>query len=554
MDGVSTSLNSDKPDPLVGKVIDKYVILERLGKGGMGLVYKAQHQRIKRYAALKLLPARESRDEVSVKRLEREATAMGKLQHPAIATMYDFGMTDEGQPYIVMELMRGENLKQYLKQKGRLEAEEALAIFLQISEAMAYAHAMGLMHRDLKPENIMFAEDLKELEQTDTLVTPARKSAIKVLDFGIARHTEESLMLTRTGQIVGSASYMSPEQCSGKKPVDTRTDIYSLGVIMYEMLTGSLPYKGETFLETIYLKTTELPAPFPENLENPPGLENLVLKCLMIQPEDRPQSMEEVNAALRSIADASNATAPQNSDSSDTIALTKIEKTEKPGATTDTNAAATESPRTQSNLSKKKILLAAALVGAVSILTVAVLSLSSSKSKQHSQPEPGAQTTSRTQDKPLKPESKNSKNSKNHLSGTASGADALMGKPAPTKPLEPEKAAAKISTKSARSARSTRSTRSVQSKTTKTTQPSAPPPAPHQISPAPTETSLPPVAPPYQAPPSNSPANKAPAPSSTGTRSGSIPKDPSFYQRQYQKYKKTGKRIDKKVRQLLRKF
>lgn len=555
MDGVSTSLNSDKPDPLVGKVIDKYVILDRLGKGGMGLVYKAQHQRIKRYAALKLLPARESRDEVSVKRLEREATAMGKLQHPAIATMYDFGMTDEGQPYIVMELMRGENLKQYLKQKGRLEAEEALAIFLQISEAMAYAHAMGLMHRDLKPENIMFAEDQKELEQADTLVTPARKAAIKVLDFGIARHTEESLMLTRTGQIVGSASYMSPEQCSGKKPVDTRTDIYSLGVIMYEMLTGSLPYKGETFLETIYLKTTELPAPFPENLENPPGLENLVLKCLMVQPEDRPQSMEEVNAALRSIADASNATAPQNSDSTDTIALTKIEKTEKPGTTTDTNAAATEIRRIQNDLSKKKkILLAAALVSAVSILTVAVLSLSSSKSKQNSQPEPGATATSQTKNKPPKPDSKNSKNSKdskNHLSGTASGADALMGKPAPTKPLEPEKAAAQISTKSARSARSTRS---VQSKTTKTTQPSAQPPAPHQISPAPTRTSLPPVAPPYQAPPSDSPANKAPAPSSTGTRGGSISKDPSFYQRQYQKYKKTGKRIDKKVRQLLRKF
>ena len=137
MDGVSTSLNSEKPDPLIGKVIDKYVILERLGKGGMGLVYKAQHQRIKRYAALKLLPARESRDEVSVKRLEREATAMGNLQHPAIATMYDFGMTDEGQPYIVLELMRGDNLKNYLKQKGRLGPDEALEIFLQISDAMA---------------------------------------------------------------------------------------------------------------------------------------------------------------------------------------------------------------------------------------------------------------------------------------------------------------------------------------------------------------------------------------------------------------------------------
>ncbi|MBI1271084.1 protein kinase [bacterium] len=549
MDGVSTSLNSDKPDPLVGKVIDKYVILDRLGKGGMGLVYKAQHQRIKRYAALKLLPARESRDEVSVKRLEREATAMGKLQHPAIATMYDFGMTDEGQPYIVMELMRGENLKQYLKQKGRLEAEEALAIFLQISEAMAYAHGMGLMHRDLKPENIMFAEDLKELEQTDTLVTPARKSAIKVLDFGIARHTEESLMLTRTGQIVGSASYMSPEQCSGKKPVDTRTDIYSLGVIMYEMLTGSLPYKGETFLETIYLKTTELPAPFPENLENPPGLENLVLKCLMVQPEDRPQSMEEVNAALRTIADASNPSGSQNSHSNSnaTVAITKIEKAEKPGTTTDTNAAATEVPRTQSNLSKKKILLAAALVGAVSILTAAVLTLSSSNSKQHSQPEPGAQTTSRTQDKPLKQESKNSKNSKNHLSGTASGADALMGKPAPARPLEPEKAAAKSAAKSARSART-------KTKATKIIQTSTPPPSPQQISPAPARTSLPPVAPPYQAPPSNSSPGTAPAPSPTGTRGDSISKDPSYYQRQYQKYKKTGKRIDKKIRQLLRKF
>ncbi|MCA9818832.1 MAG: serine/threonine protein kinase, partial [Cyanobacteria bacterium HKST-UBA01] len=333
MDGVSTSLNSEKPDPLIGKVIDKYVILERLGKGGMGLVYKAQHQRIKRYAALKLLPARESRDEVSVKRLEREATAMGNLQHPAIATMYDFGMTDEGQPYIVLELMRGDNLKNYLKQKGRLGPDEALEIFLQISDAMAYAHGMGLMHRDLKPENIMFVEDPNKLEQgqeqeneqTDTLVNPLRKAAIKVLDFGIARHTEESLMLTRTGQIVGSASYMSPEQCSGKKPVDTRTDIYSLGVIMYEILTGSLPYKGETFLETIYLKTTELPAPFPENLDNPPALENLILKCLMVQPEDRPQTMVEVHTVLQAIAGERQPTSSHSS--VDTLALTKIEAT-----------------------------------------------------------------------------------------------------------------------------------------------------------------------------------------------------------------------------------
>ena len=569
MDGVSTSLNSEKPDPLIGKVIDKYVILERLGKGGMGLVYKAQHQRIKRYAALKLLPARESRDEVSVKRLEREATAMGNLQHPAIATMYDFGMTDEGQPYIVLELMRGDNLKNYLKQKGRLGPDEALEIFLQISDAMAYAHGMGLMHRDLKPENIMFVEDPNKLEQgqeqeneqTDTLVNPLRKAAIKVLDFGIARHTEESLMLTRTGQIVGSASYMSPEQCSGKKPVDTRTDIYSLGVIMYEILTGSLPYKGETFLETIYLKTTELPAPFPENLDNPPALENLILKCLMVQPEDRPQTMVEVHTVLQAIAGERQPTSSHSS--VDTLALTKIEATlgSDPAttvttaevetattATTATTSTTTQDTRIQNGQSPKKLLLAAALVGTVSLLTVAILALSSSKPKPDSATDqkPKPPVVTRSQNKPREVETKPK------LSGTASGADFLMGKPTPAKPAEPEKAAEKKPTYQTKPAKPARTVKSP--KSTKPTRISTPPPSPVQSSPAPANTSLPPVAPPYQANPSNSSPGVAPAPVSTGTRSGSISKDPSYYQRQYQKYKKTGKRIDKKIRQFLRNF
>lgn len=559
MDGVSTSLNNEKPDPLIGKVIDKYVILGRLGKGGMGLVYKAQHQRIKRYVALKLLPARESRDEVSVKRLEREATAMGNLQHPAIATMYDFGMTDEGQPYIVLELMRGDNLKNYLKQKGRLEPEEALEIFLQISDAMAYAHGMGLMHRDLKPENIMFVEDPnkdgQEAEQADTLVNPLRKGAIKVLDFGIARHTEESLMLTKTGQIVGSASYMSPEQCSGKKPVDTRTDIYSLGVIMYEMITGSLPYKGETFLETIYLKTTELPAPFPENLENPPGLENLILKCLMVQPEDRPQTMVEVHTALLAITGERQPTSHQNT--VDTIALTKVEAiggsdtattvTMAETTTTATISTTTQDTRIQNGQSPKKLLLAAVLVGAVSLLTVAILALTSSKTNKdpNSLPEqkPKPPAITRTPNKLIEPESKNK------LSGTASGADFLMGKPIQEKPAELEKTAEKKPTYQTKPAKAARSVKSTKPSTI-----SSPSPSPVQSSPAPANTSLPPVAPPYQANPSNSSPSIAPAPVSTGTRSGSISKDPSYYQRQYQKYKKTGKRIDKKIRQFLRNF
>lgn len=421
---------SAPPDPLVGKVIDKYVILERLGKGGMGLVYKAQHKRIKRFAALKLLPARDARDEISVKRLEREATAMGNLQHPGIATMFDFGVTPEGQPYIVLELMKGQNLKSILKEAGRLAPEYALAISIQIAEAMEYAHAQGIMHRDLKPENIMFTEE-------------GNKGPLKVLDFGIARHTEESLMLTKTGQIVGSAAYMSPEQCSGKKPVDNRTDIYALGVIMYEILTGNLPHKGNTFLETIYLKTTEHPSPFPESLSKIGGLEDLVRSCLMVEPDDRPQSMENLKIELRRIADAIatgsiqvptsiHVTSPNLSQSQ---AHASNATNSSPGATTEdgsdrTVVATTMQDHGTDSNTPKKVTMAILLVAVVSALTVAVLSFlgkdNATVSKQDH--ESHKSTHSRPLSPPTKlPEPIRTSHEELAPGGTGLGADSLMG-------------------------------------------------------------------------------------------------------------------------------
>lgn len=274
-------------DPYIGKEIDKYIILEPLGKGGMGVVYKAKHKNIKRLAALKLLSGAQAKDEVSVKRLEREASSMGNLQHQNIATMYDFGITQDAQAYIVLELIEGHSLHEIFKKTRSIEPEKLLKYLIQIADAMAYAHKKGLIHRDLKPGNIMITDE---------------EDKVKILDFGIARSTEESMMLTKTGQIIGSAAYMSPEQCTGKKKVDTRTDIYALGVIMYQLITGSLPFKGETFLQTIFLKTTEHPEPFPETAKELKALEKLTLKCLMANPEDRPETMQVIKEELEEIA------------------------------------------------------------------------------------------------------------------------------------------------------------------------------------------------------------------------------------------------------------
>lgn len=284
-----------RPDPYIGKVIDKYKLVERLGAGGMGLVYRAEQARMDRCVAIKLLPFTLVNDQVNVKRIEREAKAMGNLRHPNIATIFDFGFSEEYQPYLVMELITGRSLGNLIQELETLDPARVVRIMTQVADAMDYAHKRGIIHRDLKPDNIML-----DNHHTDDFV--------KVLDFGIAKNVDHqavnpSQSLTRPGTVVGSPLYMSPEQCVGQK-MDGKTDIYSLGVIMYEVLTGIIPCKGATIYETIGKKTTETPPPFPVHRPELKELEDLTLACLATIQSERPESMQEVRDRLRAMSAA----------------------------------------------------------------------------------------------------------------------------------------------------------------------------------------------------------------------------------------------------------
>lgn len=277
----------------IGKVIDQYVLVEPLGQGGMGLIFKAEQRRIKRFVAVKLLSPDHMSNDVSIKRLQREATSMANLKHPHIATLFDMVISKEAQPYLIMELIEGTSLKTILRAEGKMTPLRAVNIFLQVADAMDYAHTNGVMHRDLKPDNVMLTTEFRTVDY------------VKILDFGIAKSVEVPGVnveaLTHQGQMMGSPLYMSPEQCVGKGVPDLRTDIYSLGVIMYECLTGDVPIKGHSFVETAWLKTTELPAPFPAELKLSPELETLTMECLASEPDKRPQTMRLVREKLEEI-------------------------------------------------------------------------------------------------------------------------------------------------------------------------------------------------------------------------------------------------------------
>jgi serine/threonine-protein kinase len=275
----------------IGKVVDQYVLIEPLGQGGMGLIFKAEQKRIKRHVAVKLLSPDHISNEVSIQRLQREATAMANLKHPHIATVFDMVISNDAHPWLIMELIEGTSLKTILQSDGKVSPERVVNIFLQVADAMDYAHANGLIHRDLKPDNIMLT-----LEYTGDYV--------KVVDFGIAKIVDAEpgeQSLTAQGQSMGSPFYMSPEQCSHQSAPDFRSDVYSLGVIMYECLTGVLPIKANSLLEIAWLKSNEPPKPFPPELKAWTKLETLTLACLAADPEKRPQTMAQVRDSLAQI-------------------------------------------------------------------------------------------------------------------------------------------------------------------------------------------------------------------------------------------------------------
>jgi len=282
----------------VGQTLDGKYHLERLlGQGGMGAVYLATHLGTERYVALKLIAPQFMRNEEFVERFKREARAAGRMQHPNAVTVTDFGATDDGYLYIVMELLEGRTLRDLVAHDAPLDPARAVSLMLQACAAVGAAHEAGLIHRDLKPANIF-------IEQR-----PNFPAVVKVLDFGVAKfaveeHEDDYDTLTQVGAIIGTPRYMSPEQCSGAAQLTPAADVYSLGIILYEMLTGVAPFNAETPLAIALKQVSEAPVPPGEVVASVPAeLEQVVLHALAKNPSDRPADANELRTELHALAD-----------------------------------------------------------------------------------------------------------------------------------------------------------------------------------------------------------------------------------------------------------
>lgn len=253
---------------------DRYEILEKIGEGGMAVVYKAFCHRLSRFVAVKIMREEMAADEEFKRRFCAESHAIAMLSHPNIVAVYDVSHSDDVE-YIVMELVDGITLKQYMDKRGAISWKEALHFTKQITKALAHAHSRGIIHRDIKPQNIMLLKD----------------GTIKVADFGIAALENE---MQESGQAVGSIHYIAPEQARGENP-DARSDIYSLGIVMYEMLTGRKPYTGETIGEIAVKHMSSLPT-MPSDIvpDIPPELERITLKAMSCPINKRYQSANEL--------------------------------------------------------------------------------------------------------------------------------------------------------------------------------------------------------------------------------------------------------------------
>ena len=269
-------------DPMLGREVDHYRILEPLGGGGMGVVYKAEDSRLQRTVALKFLPPSLTRDPVAKSRFLQEARAASALDHPNVCTVYDVGEIEEGQLYLAMPAYDGETVKQRIEH-GPLPVEEAVDIAKQAVRGLAKAHKQGIVHRDVKPANLMVTGD----------------GIVKILDFGLAK-LAGAAGLTRTGFCVGTPTYMSPEQAQGE--VDHRTDLWSLGVVLYEMLTGQAPFRADSDPGIVHAVLHQEPVPLRRlRPDAPPELEAIVARLLQKKLPDRYASAEAVLADLRAL-------------------------------------------------------------------------------------------------------------------------------------------------------------------------------------------------------------------------------------------------------------
>ncbi len=270
----------------------RYELGPKLGSGGMAEVYLARDRRLGRQVAIKVLLPRYTEDERFIARFRREAEAAAALAHPGVVSVHDSG-TDDGVPYIVMEYVPGQTLREVLSREGRLPPARAVEVALQVVEALGYAHSKGIVHRDVKPGNVM--------------ITP--EGRVKVMDFGIARAISGET-ITQTATVLGTANYLSPEQAEGRE-VDHRSDLYSVGVLLYEMLTGRPPFTGENPVSVAYAHVRE--APVPPRRINPdisPALEAVVMKALAKNPANRYQSAQEMKEDLEKAVRGEKVAAP----------------------------------------------------------------------------------------------------------------------------------------------------------------------------------------------------------------------------------------------------
>jgi serine/threonine-protein kinase len=265
-----------EPDTLID---GRYRIVRKLGSGGMADVYMAEDQQLGRRVALKVLHRRFAEDEQFVERFRREASSAAGLSHPNVVSIFDRGEWD-GTYYISMELVEGRTLKDIVREKGAAPPEAAVDITLQILRAARYAHQRGIVHRDIKPHNVLIDDD----------------GRVRVTDFGIARAGTSDI--TETGSVMGTAQYLSPEQAQGR-PVDERADLYAIGIVLYELLTGQVPFDAEQPVSVALKQVSELPVP-PANLVPaiPPAIDAVVLHALEKEPDRRYQSADEFIAAL----------------------------------------------------------------------------------------------------------------------------------------------------------------------------------------------------------------------------------------------------------------
>lgn len=296
--GLYQDLDEQAPEDFVGHTLaERYTLLSLIGKGGMSAVFQAKDLKLNKILAVKLLLPHLVSVNMNARRFKIEAQAASSLYHPNLISTYDYGVSDRGMPYIVMDLLEGKSLSEVLKEESPIAFTRALPIFIQIADALAHAHGKNVLHRDLKPSNVMLTTNSNSPD------------FVQLVDFGIAKmlpagdDEDGGHDLTRTGEIFGSPQYMSPEQCSSM-PMDARSDIYSMGCLMYEVLAGYPPFKGENVMDTLFKQIHEAPPDMktPDGCaEIPQRLKLIVFRCLAKDPAERYQSAAELSEELNRI-------------------------------------------------------------------------------------------------------------------------------------------------------------------------------------------------------------------------------------------------------------